>query len=100
MEGKKNDLGKLRYDLLPVKPLREVVKVLTHGAKFYGDRNWEKGLAWHRCYGAIQRHINSFWEGEDLDPDTGLPHLAHAICECMFLLEFARTHTELDDRPK
>ena len=97
-QGNKNDLGKLRYDLIPVKPLEDIAKVLTYGAKKYGDRNWEQGIAWNRVYGAIQRHLNAFWAGEDIDPESKLPHLAHAGCEIMFLLEFMRTHAELDNR--
>ena len=39
-------------------------------------------------------------DGEDKDPESGLSHLAHAACCIMFLLEFEKTHPELDDRYK
>ena len=74
---------------IPIYPLTEWAKILTFGAKKYSDRNWEKGFAWSRAYGAVQRHLTSFWDGEDLDPETQLSHLAHAICEITFLLEFS-----------
>ena len=99
-KGIKHDLGKVRMDLIPVKPLLYVGKAFTHGAIEYGDRNWEKGLKWSRPYAAIQRHVLAFWDGEDLDPKSGLPHLAHLIAEAMFILEFMETHPELDDRPQ
>ena len=95
----KADSEKIRLELLPVRPLLDIGKVLTFGAKKYSERNWEKGLAWHRAYGATLRHLFAWWNGETYDPETGLNHLAHALCEIMFLLEFSYTHVEMDDRP-
>jgi hypothetical protein len=46
------------------------------------------------------RHLHAFNDGEDKDPESGLSHLAHASCCLMFLLEFEKTHQELDDRYK
>ena len=98
-EAMKYDGEKVRLDLLPVQPIIEIGKVLTYGAKKYSERNWEKGLAWSRCYAASLRHLLAWQSGETNDPETGLSHLAHAACEILFLLEFSRTHPELDDRP-
>jgi len=42
----------------------------------------------------------AFNDGEDKDPESGLSHLAHSLCCLMFLLEFEKTHPELDDRYK
>ena len=95
----KYDGEKVRLDLLPADPIIDIGKVLTYGAKKYSERNWEKGLAWSRCYGAALRHLLAWHKGETNDPETGLNHLAHAACEILFLLEFTRTHPELDDRP-
>jgi len=64
-----------------------------------GDRNWEKGIAWSRVYGAALRHLNAWYGGENLDPETGRSHLWHAATNIMFLMEFENTHPELDDRP-
>lgn len=97
--GNKYDSGKLRYDLIPVMPLEKVTKVLTFGAKKYDDRNWEKGFPWGDVYAAAQRHQQKWWGGEDLDSETGVSHLAHAVCCLMFLLEFEETKQELDNRP-
>lgn len=99
-EDRKLDNDKIRYDLVPVYPLQEIAKVFTFGAKKYEDRGWEKGIKWGRVYGALLRHIFSWFTGEDKDPETGLSHLAHAGCNIMFLLEYERTHKELDNRPK
>lgn len=98
-EGKKFDKDKLRVELLPIKPLQDISRILTFGAEKYGDRNWEKGLEWSRVYGALQRHLMAWWDGEDKDPETGESHLAHAGCCILFLLEYEKTHIELDNRP-
>lgn len=88
-----------RYDLIPVKPLAELARVYGHGAKKYAARNWERGYEWSLSYAALQRHVNSFWGGETWDDESGLHHLAHAIFHCMSMIEWDRTHPELDDRP-
>lgn len=98
--GIKQDKEKLRLDLIPADVIEEVAKVYTYGASKYGDRNWEKGLLYSRPYGAALRHIITWWKGENLDDETGVSHLAHAICELEFLLAFElRKLKKLDDRP-
>lgn len=94
----KKDGGKVRMDLLPVYPLQEVAKVLTFGATKYAPNRWRKGMEWSRLYGAVLRHIFAWFRGQDTDPETGLSHLAHAICGLMFLLEYSRTGAGTDDR--
>ncbi len=98
--GIKHDQEKPDISLLSPIALLEVAKVMTFGKKKYSAHNWRGGMAWSRLLAAVLRHILSFMGGEDKDPETGLPHLAHAICCLMFLLEFEVTHKELDDRYK
>ena len=62
----------------------------------------EKGIDFHRVFGALQRHTWSWWNGEDLDPETGLNHLYHALCNVMFLAHYIsdeNKYMEFDDRP-
>jgi hypothetical protein len=96
----KADVGKVRVDLLPVHPLTEIARVLTFGATKYDERNWEKGFDWSRIYGAALRHLLAWWDGEDLDPETSMSHLAHAATCVMFLLEYEKTKAGVDDRPR
>ena|ERR1700682_4855695 len=96
--GVKHDSGKVRMDLLSPIALEEIAKVMTYGAKKYGDNNWRGGLAWSRVVGALLRHVFSWIKREEIDSETGLSHLAHAGCCLMFLLEYSITHPELDDR--
>lgn len=100
MSGNKFDADKPRMDLLPPHALREVARVLVCGAAKYGDHNWREGIAFSRVYAAAQRHLNAYWDGEDLDSESGLPHLAHATCCLLFLLTYTKEHPELDDRYK
>lgn len=96
--GIKADLGKPRYDLLPLAGLRAIAEVLTHGAEKYAPHNWRQGIEFHRLIRAALGHIMAFNEGEDIDPESGLLHLAEAGCNILFLLELIQTHPELDTR--
>lgn len=92
--GRKFDSGKLQYGLLPPKALKEVVKVLTIGAVKYDKNNWQKVPdAQYRYYDALHRHLWDWFEGQQYDPETGINHLAHAMCNLLFLLE-RDLHTE------
>lgn len=99
-EGVKHDQDKPRMELISPTAIFELAKVLNFGAKKYAARNWEKGFAWTRAIAAILRHTWAYLGGETHDPETGLSHMAHVMCEAMFLVEFEKTHPELDDRPK
>ena len=91
--------NKLRLDLLPVGPLQDLAKVLAQGAQKYAERNWERGMRWSTCYGCALRHLFAWQGGEDLDQESGLPHLAHVMANIAFLLEYRKTCPALDDRP-
>jgi Domain of unknown function (DUF5664) len=91
---------KARWDLVPFKAVDQIAQVLTFGAKKYKDNNWREGTRWGRCYAALQRHVTAWWEGEEVDPETGASHLAHAGCCLFFLMEFQRNGWGDDDRFK
>ncbi len=95
----KADQAKARMDLLPPKVLEGVAQVLAFGAKKYAAWNWVKAPAYGRYFAAVQRHLAAWQAGEDLDPETGLPHLHHALCSLMFLAELQRLGEAQDDRP-
>jgi hypothetical protein len=97
--GAKFDEAKLPYELLPDDAIEEVVKVLQFGAKKYAPHNWEKGISLRRVYAAIRRHGVAVMRGEDNDPETGLSHWAHLMCEAMFALTYTLRQTpNTDDR--
>lgn len=95
--GRKFDNDKDRWDLLPVTAVKEVVKVLTYGAKKYDDNNWQYVEDAHnRYFAAALRHLVAWREGEQQDAETKLHHLAHAICCLLFLitLDFRKRATD------
>lgn len=96
-----HDKGKARFDLLPAIPLAVVAQVFTAGVESgkYEDRNWEKGTRWGKQYAAAQRHMWAFWAGSDVDSESNLLQLAHAVARCLMLMEYMRTFREGDDRP-
>lgn len=96
----KFDTNKLPLNLLSTEALNQTAAVLKFGAEKYAEHNWRAGFTWSRPLAAAMRHITAFNDGEDCDPESGLSHLAHAACCIMFLLEFEKTHPELDDRYK
>ena len=85
--GVKFDGGKLRYSLLPAGTINQVVEVLEFGAAKYAPDNWQVVPdARRRYYNAAMRHVDADWRGEKVDPETGLPHLAHAVCCLLFMM--------------
>ena len=85
--GEKFDEGKDRWDLLDFSALRDVVQVLTFGAKAHGDNNWKKvPNAKERYFAALMRHVTAWRTGELTDSETGKSHMAHIICNAMFLM--------------
>lgn len=94
MEGVKYDLGKPRYGLLPPISLEETARVLTFGALKYAPNNWKYVTnAPDRYFDAAQRHMWAWKRGEQLDPESGYHHLAHAICCLMFMCDLDIEHS-------
>ena len=85
-EGLKYDTGKLRWDLLQYDCIEDIVKILTFGAEKYGPNNWQGVEPFEdRYFAALMRHLVAYRNGEKIDPESGLSHLAHAGCNIMFL---------------
>ena len=89
-----------RYDLLPVEALDIMARLYGFGAEKYAAHNWRKGYDWSKSYASLMRHATRFWAGEDIDEETGLPHLAGAAFHCFTLMVFMQEHPDFDDRFK
>lgn len=87
--GRKNDRAKPPWHLVPWRELAQVVDVLAHGAKKYAPDNYkrvERGQ--ERYFSAAMRHLVAWRCGEKTDPESGLPHLAHAACDVLLMMWF------------
>lgn len=70
---------------------------LMDGAEKYGRANYRAiGVRASIYVDACKRHLNAWFEGEDHDPDSGLPHLAHALA-CLAILVDAQAADQLTD---
>ena len=92
--------GKDPMHLVPPDAIRAMAKVLEVGAKKYALRNWELGASYSVPYASLMRHLLAFWDGEDLDPESGLPHVYHILMNSAMLVRYFEEFKELDDRPK
>jgi hypothetical protein len=88
------------FFLIPAVTLADEARVWSHGKAKYAAWNWAKGMPWSVPYACAMRHLAAWQQGEDIDPESGLPHIAHAMCNLRMLTLFATTYPEGDDRPK
>lgn len=80
--------------------LMEVGVGMLEGARKYGRHNYRvAGVRASVYYDATLRHIFSWWEGEDTDPDSGLSHVTKAICSLVVLRDAMINAKVIDDRP-
>lgn len=87
------------YSLIPWKPgMDATARVYQKGSEKYSRFNWARGYDWSLSMSSLLRHVTSFVSGEDIDPDDGEPHLAHAVFHCLTLMYFMEHHKNLDDR--
>ena len=98
--GERFNNGKLKWSLVSYKALEPMVQVLMFGAQKYSSWNWSKGLSWTDTTDSLQRHLNSFLEGEDDDKESKLHHVGHILCNAMFLSYMFLFRKDMDDRHK
>jgi len=84
------DTGKTNWSLMPFEAVEEINKVLEFGANKYAEWNFanDGGMNHSRIINSCLRHIFAYMRGQDLDPESGLSHLAHAGCNIIFLLYY------------
>lgn len=92
--------GKLRWSLVDFDALEDMVRVLEFGAKKYSDNNWKKGLKTSEIFESMMRHMSAYMRGEDVDPESGLSHTGHILCNAMFLSYMYRFKPDFDTRYK
>ena len=96
--GVKCDHGKPIIGLVATEFIVGIADVLTIGAEKYDADNWKRGMDYRRVYSSMQRHLNAWFGGEDVDPETGKSHLYHAGCCLMFLTSYQHHGVGEDNR--
>jgi len=86
--------GRGRYDLIGTEGLRRLALRYEFGAMKYGDRNWQAGLPTSNCLNSMIRHTIEYMMGMD-DED----HLAAIAWNAFAIMEFEKTHPELQNIP-
>lgn len=93
--------AKVPMSALPMAVIAELAVAHGEGAAKYGRHNWRKGeVLASTYYAATLRHLTAWFEGEDIDPDSGLSHLVKAMASLAVLRDAQIHGTALDDRPE
>ena len=101
-DNPKNAYGAAKpcIQFIPMNVMLSVAQVMKLGADKYGQKNWRiQHIRASTYYNAMFRHMVAWFEGnEDLDPESGEPHLAHAICCALIILDGLERGELIDDR--
>lgn len=93
-------VSKAPLSVLPFRVLWGVAQAFLEGALKYGRHNYRTaGVRASVYFDAVQRHMGAWWEGEDIDPDSGLSHIDKAIASLMVLRDGMYQGNWNDDRP-
>lgn len=93
-------ITKAPLSVIPAPALHALGLAMMEGALKYGRHNYrDAGIRYSVYYDAIQRHMSAWWEGEDIDPDSGLPHVVKAMACCCILFDAMVRENGNDDRP-
>lgn len=80
--------------------LMEMALGMLEGDRKYGGHNYrDAGVLSSVYYDATMRHLMAWWEGEDIDPASGLSHITKALSSLAVLRDAMHTGKLRDDRP-
>ena len=94
-------IKKVPWSVIPLPVLWELGVAMLEGALKYGRHNYRSiGVRASVYYDAVvARHMASWWEGEDIDPDSGIHHITKAIASLTVLRDAMIRGNWVDDRP-
>lgn len=139
-EALRYNTGKPQWSLVHYKSLEPMIRVLEYGAHKYsifindngteyrgsqlspeeakehyilvssGRDNWKKPMDLKKILESMQRHIAALMDGEEFDSESGISHIGHVQCNCLFYdyhktlqdnrrLEIQKEETLIDDLP-
>ena len=91
--------NKADLSLIPLCTLEDEARVWMYGKAKYAAYNWAKGMDWSVPLACALRHLSAWQRGEEIDPESLQPHLAHVMCNIRMLMLYSKTYPEGDDRP-
>lgn len=92
--------AKAPLSCVPMPVMYEVGLAMLEGALKYGRHNYRvSGVRISTYYDAVLRHITAWWEGQDIDPESGLPHIVKAIACLAVIRDAEMLGLVNDDRP-
>lgn len=92
--------AKVPLHLVPPSAKFYLAQALKNGADKYGSYNWRDAAISVSTYkAAMERHMDAFWDGEDLAEDSGVHHVAHAMACAALILDALSIDKLVDDRP-
>lgn len=93
-------ISKVPISVIPQQVIGEVGIALMEGARKYGRHNYRSaGVRASVYFDAAWRHLAAWWEGQDIDPDSGLSHISKAIAGLVVLRDSMMSGNLTDDRP-
>lgn len=93
-------VAKVPFSVIPMGVMSELGLAMMEGARKYGRHNYRTaGIRASVYVDAAFRHITDWWEGADLDPDSGLSHITKAIATLTVLRDAMMNDKWVDDRP-
>lgn len=90
--------GKRRWSLLDIEAIEGLIDALEYGAEKYSRDDWKKGMPITVLYDKVQRHLAEVMKKNDIDSESGLLHVDHAMADLMFLSHMVRERKDMDDR--
>lgn len=84
---------------IPVGAMESVARVMELGARKYGPYNWREQPIKKMTYAhAALRHLFAWIGGEDNDPESLQPHLAHVAACMLIVIDAMRSNACIEDR--
>ena len=100
-KAKTYDEGKEPLAQLPWAAIDEMSRVQAYGHMKYKDfNNYRKGMEVSRNLSCVLRHVRDYMNGHDVDHESGINPLAHAMCRLGFVMQNLHDGVALDDRYK
>jgi hypothetical protein len=84
--------------LMPYRVLNYIGDIYLYGCNKYDENNWRKGMPWGKIFAAFCRHSGQWFGGEDMDQESGMHHLGHALWQLFGLRWYEQYAPSFDDR--